>query len=57
MDTISLDVSALQDLPQEEQIAIDDLAGSALGQCTWTCWITCSYTSLTTAAAAEPSAS
>lgn len=50
MDSITLDVSALQDLPQEESLAIDDIAGSGLGQCTWTCWVTCSYTSLTTAA-------
>ena len=53
MDSISLDVSALQDLPQEEHAAIDDLAGSGLARCTWTCTWTCSITSFTTAAAGD----
>jgi hypothetical protein len=46
MEPITVDVSALQDLPQDEQPAIDDLAGAELGgdcssTCSWTCFITC----------------
>lgn len=44
MNQISIDVDALQDLPQDEQLVIDDLTGSELGgcsrTCSWTCWIT-----------------
>lgn len=53
MESLSIDVSALQDLPlDEERAATDDLVGSELGGCLHTCSWTCSITSLTTAAAA-----
>jgi hypothetical protein len=45
MEPMTVDVNALQDLPQDEQPAIDDLAGAELGDCSstcsWTCLITC----------------
>jgi hypothetical protein len=46
MDTIALDldVTALQELPQDERAATDDLAGAELQKCDDTCYVTCIWT-------------
>jgi hypothetical protein len=42
---ITVDVNALQDLPQDEQLAIDDLTGAELMMACWfTCLRTCAVT-------------
>jgi hypothetical protein len=42
--TLDLDVTALQDLPQDERAATDDLAGAELLKCENSCYTTCIWT-------------
>jgi hypothetical protein len=42
--TVDLDVNALQQLPEDRQVALDDLAGSELQKCSETCYLTCIWT-------------
>jgi hypothetical protein len=46
MNTISvdLDVNALQDLPEDQQLALEDLGGAELQKCSETCYFTCVWT-------------
>jgi hypothetical protein len=44
MEPMTVDVNALQNLPQDEQRAIDDLARAELRGCTIKCLFTCRVT-------------
>ncbi len=40
---MTIDITALDSLPESNPVALDDLSGIGLLRCSWTCWFWTCY--------------